>query len=205
MKRATLVRNCIAFVSVLAGTLTLSVNRAGASVIIDIKQVGSNVVATGSGTLNLTDLILDGSIGNSGAMRPSEPGIIEGPPSSSTILWFYLGITGPSSFGSGGGIFASSGSGDTFGLSVNISGALVVPEHYVSGSSLAGTDTYSGQTFSSLGLTPGKYTWTWGTGVNADSLTVDVVPEPCTLTLAGIAAASGLGYFGWRRRKLAVV
>lgn len=31
-----------------------------------------------------------------------------------------------------------------------------------------------------------------------------VVPEPASLTLCGIAAASGLGYFGWRRRKRSV-
>jgi hypothetical protein len=30
-----------------------------------------------------------------------------------------------------------------------------------------------------------------------------ITPEPASLTLLGIAAASGLGYIGWRRRKLA--
>jgi len=208
-KRSTLVRNCIAFASVLAGALALSGSRAEANVIIDITQVGSNVVATGSGTINLTGLTFVGNIFvGSGIIQPSSDAIIEGPPSSTLHYDDYSVISGPLSFGSGGPTFASSGSGDIFG--VLSPGNLAVPLGYTSGSLLSGTDTYSGQTFSSLGLTPGTYKWTWGTGVNADSLTVDiiapssVVPEPCTLTLAGIAAASGLGYFGWRRRKLAV-
>ena len=73
-----------------------------------------------------------------------------------------------------------------------------MPFHYVSGSLLSTTDTYSSATFSILGLTPGNYTWTWGTGADADSLTVQIgpaatgVPEPPTSVLAVIGAMTGL-------------
>ena len=43
---------------------------------------------------------------------------------------------------------------------------LVVPRGYLSDSALSDTATYTGQTFSSLGATPGKYKWTWGKGAN---------------------------------------
>jgi hypothetical protein len=69
----------------------------------------------------------------------------------------------------------------------------------------------SPQYISGLGLTPGTYTWTWGSGATADSLEVNIpsdpsaVPAPSSLTLAGTALFTVLGYFGWRRVKLAVV
>ena len=86
-------------------------------------------------------------------------------------------------------------------------GNLVVPNNYVSGSSLSGTSTYSGQTLAGLGLTPGTHRWTWGSGANADFLEVDIpgapVPEPSSLILA----AMGIGVVGCciaiRRRRTA--
>jgi hypothetical protein len=37
---------------------------------------------------------------------------------------------------------------------------------YVSGGALSVTSTYANPTFSSLGVTPGTYEWTWGDGKN---------------------------------------
>lgn len=56
----------------------------------------------------------------------------------------------------------------------------------------------NGQTPESLG-----YDLVFDSGMQSPNLSA--VPEPASLTLLGIAAASGLGYFGWRRRKLAAI
>jgi hypothetical protein len=78
----------------------------------------------------------------------------------------YTGITGPTNFGGGGSTRASSGSGDI----VSVSGAarlVDVPAFYLSGTALSDSMTFDSATFASLGATPGTYTWTWGSGVNA--------------------------------------
>jgi hypothetical protein len=119
------------------------------------------------------------------------------------------GISGPSAFGTGGPnpidqIPSTSQSGDFTGIDGS-EGILEVPHDYVSGSQLSGTATWANSTFSSLQLTPGTYTWTWGSGTNADSFvinigpTVTTAPEPASLTLLGFGTMSLMGY-GWRRR-----
>jgi hypothetical protein len=114
-------------------------------------------------------------------MNPSFGSINSG---SSGRADFYYGATGPASFGSGGASFASSASGDAFGVTSSIGTAIIVPAGYASGTALSGSVTYVGQTFASLGLTPGTYTYTWGSGPTADSLAVKIgaaaVPEPGT-------------------------
>jgi hypothetical protein len=74
---------------------------------------------------------------------------------------------------------------------------LYLPNGYVSGTNVSDVTTFLGATFASLGVTPGTYTWHWGSGANADSLTLDIVtptaaPEPASLTLLAVGLA-GLG------------
>jgi PEP-CTERM motif len=69
---------------------------------------------------------------------------------------------------------------------------------------LSDTATYDDQSFVTLGLTPGVYLYTFGSGANADTFTVDVaapIPEPASLTLLGTVV--GLGLVARRRRKAA--
>jgi hypothetical protein len=62
------------------------------------------------------------------------------------------------------------------------------------------TATYDNQTFSSLGVTPGTYVWTWGSGPDADSFTLNIgtVAVPAPLIGRGIPflIAAGCVLFG---------
>ena len=57
---------------------------------------------------------------------------------------------------------------------------------------------YDGQTFKSLGVTPGTYKWTWGTGANQNfTLVIETVQEPSTWAMMLIGFA-GLGFMGYQ-------
>jgi hypothetical protein len=188
--------------------------RADAGVVINVEQVGNDTVASGGGTLNLTDLTFVSEAGAIAAIitNPAYIGMGPIPNPLGNSMDAYQGLTGPATFGTATrvGNDASSGSGDLFAFNSAwdappLGPTVFVPIGYTSGTELSATDTYSGQTFASLGLTAGTYTWTWGTGADADSLTVNIgvasVPEPSSLALAGTAALAGLGL--WARRRAA--
>ena len=162
---------------------------------ITLKQVGSNVVVTGSGAINLTGLtFVSGGFVATGSMGPSIAllAVADG-----TGLSQYTGFSGPSSFGPGTTIInASSDSGD----SVSIIGAAVfpgpgifLPAGYVSGAALSGSSTYNSATFASLGVTPGRYTWTWGTGLPNQNFTLQIGPLPGPSVPDGGSTVSLLG------------
>jgi hypothetical protein len=165
----------------------LSAPPAQAAYIVTLAQVGSNVVSTGSGTIDLAGLSFFGSDDTATALMDPGGGAIVTGPASPEAADIYTGSAGPASFGSGSLTLASSGSGDTVAIDVNL---LFVPPGYVSGSPLSDNSTFDNQTFGSLGVTPGVYVWTWGDAAD-DSFTLDIiaaaaVPEPSSLLL-GIA------------------
>jgi hypothetical protein len=155
--------------SATASLLILS-QPAQAGYIVTLQQVGPNVVATGSGPIDLTGLSSFGAASVSGAIAPSVAEIIV----ASGNVDIYFGVSGPSSFGTGGFTFAGSSSGDPVGIDAGINRLLMVPAGYISGAALSDTSTYNSATFASLGVTPGIYEWTWGTGAN-QNFTLDAV------------------------------
>jgi len=139
---------------------------------------------------------------------PSLGSILAGAPGTLTTD-LYAPFSGPTAFGSGGFTQPSSGSGDRVGVRQDspTTDFIVVPQGYVSEAPLEGASTYVGKTFASLGITPGTYVWSWGSGSDLDSLTLKVVtpstpavPEPASLGLLATALA---GLLVKRRRKVA--
>jgi hypothetical protein len=87
-----------------------------AGYIVTLQQAGSNVVATGSGAIDLTGLTLFSQFVSPAQVNPSGGFIITGPASFVTGD-AYVGIFGgPTSFGSGFSTLANSGSGDMVGF-----------------------------------------------------------------------------------------
>src|SRR5438552_1720856 len=129
-----------------------------------LQQVGSNVVANGSGAFNLSGLTGAGNIdGGSSGVRASI-GFIGIHPVGG-LLPSYDGFTGPTSFGSSEHLFlADASNGNSVAIN-GLEGILVVPVGYVSGNPLSNTMTFNNATLDSLGVTPGTYVWTWGTGL----------------------------------------
>jgi hypothetical protein len=154
---------------------------------ITITQSGNNVVVSGSGTLNLSDLTfvgVSGPVGQGGLGASTSTFIISG---NNNYFTKYSGstINVPANFGSGGG-GASSGTGGPVGIIVD--GAppylVVVPTGYTSGQPISGTLTFNNTTISALGLTEGTYNYTWGSGANASGI---------SMAIGGTSGTSGTG------------
>src|SRR5262249_39298145 len=145
-----------------------------------------NVVANGTGSLNLTDLTPGGSIPiTPSILWPVRPEVELGLAAQGQS---YTGFSRPPDIGPGGVTAASSESGTAFEL---VHDVLWLASSYKSGDQFTSGGTWDNTTISGLGLTPGTYEWTWGSAANgtADDIKVVIpsettgVPEPSTLTL----------------------
>src|SRR6266487_5022599 len=150
----TQIRSLLTLVCAAAASLLITGSPAQAGYIVTLEQVGPDVVATGSGAIDLTDLTLQFHGFELSRVFPIKGIIVTGPTRfTSTDIYINL-ATGPRNFGSGGfGRFANSGSGDLVGI-FGIEGEVFVPHGYVSGTALSDSATYNNATFSSLGITP---------------------------------------------------
>jgi len=77
-----------------------------------------------------------------------------------------------------------------------------VPTGYDSGDALSDSLTFNNATFASLGVTPGTYVWTWGTGLPNQNFTLVIggvgVPDGgSTVSLLGCGL---LGLAALRRK-----
>lgn len=89
----------------------------------------------------------------------------------------------------------------TLGLNTSVfvnSSRLSLPPAFSAGTSFTGSLTWAGQSFASLQLTPGSYV---GTLSNAETVTINVVPEPSIYAMALAGLTCG-GFSMWRRKRV---
>jgi hypothetical protein len=190
----------LAIVSAMGFAIGAAATGARAAYIATLAEVGSDVVATGTGSINTAGLTFKPSQSGGDAdtgYSYAKGGILGIGPATWTPVDKYTGITGPAVFGTTGLINAATGSGDMVELA-KVANVIDVPFGYVSGSPLSGMCTFANRTFTTMGVTPGVHTWTWGSGATADSYTlmIGTVPEPASLSALGFAGAALL-----RRRR----
>jgi hypothetical protein len=195
------------FVSIIAACIALVVGTAAdaSPYLITVEQVGPNVVATGSGQIDLDGLtLLFSDVEGTQGIDPSLGFVGVGTTNAPADV-FVFPRNGPASFGSGTLIAGSSFSGVVANIqgTANTESSLTVPFDYVSDSMLTtGTTTFDSTTIALLGATPGTYVWTWGQDAD-QSFTVQIGPTPLPATLP--LFAGGLGFVGYltRRKKRA--
>ncbi len=181
------------FATFLAVAVANMSNTATAAVTVYAYESGGDVIVSGGGRFDLTNLTVDGNGHTGSSLNPSLATFQVGDGFGES----YRVLSGPAEFGPGILLLADSSSGDLFGVLRNgaTEPVLVVPRLYSSGELLQATATYSGQSFHSLALTPGDYVWSWGSGDHADSLTLKIgeqVPEPSTAMLTGMLTLFGV-------------
>jgi hypothetical protein len=164
----------------------LSVRPAQAGYTVTLQQVGPDVVATGSGPLDLRGLTFVGATTRASGINTGFPGgIVTGGTSGPVNVYQGAGLNFfKRGLGSGGGALANSGSGGLVGmlcliddLGRNLGWNLAVPSGYVSGAFLSDSATYRGKTLATLGLVPFTRVWKWGTGAN-QNFTLQILPGP---------------------------
>jgi hypothetical protein len=193
------IRRSVMFTAVTASLFSIQPARAYT---VTLKEVGANVVANGSGAFNLTGLTFEGSTTQIGGLLNASFGIIVmGPPNNEANVDGYTGFSGPSNFGSGGYFFPNTGSGDRVDVCFDC-GHFIVPQGYLTNTTLSNSMTFNNATFASLGVTPGTYVWSWGTGLRNQNFTLIIggvgVPDGgSTVSLLGFGL---LGLAALRRK-----
>jgi len=175
----------------------------------ELKEVGPDVVLTGSGSFNIAGLTpRTGFTNGGGFLGPNFP-LLQVGASGAPMDVYSVAAVGASTFGTFGFVAAGVATGDAIAFASDLNHVfgpndwrLSVPAGYISGTQLSGSATFTGRSFASLGITPGTYTWSWGSSIaTGDSVTlnaVSAVPEPSSVAMA----LAGLGVLGvWARRQ----
>jgi hypothetical protein len=141
---------------------------------VTISQVGPDVVWNGSGSFNLAALTSNGTSNIGGGYNSGAGAWAVGP--NVTVDTYSGTISNPGAFGTSA-VGVTSNAGSTFGILPGGSGRLLyVPSGYVSNTNISGSSTYANTTITGAGLTPGTYTWSWGTGGNTSTLVMTITP-----------------------------
>lgn len=182
---------------------------AEAAYVLNLSEVGGQVVASGSGSIDTSALTFNGLIGGNPYIGGSLSLAIAGAPlTGGSAAAAYIGIQPSTLFASGSAVSTTIGSGAFVGIRAQ-DNTLFVPQGYVSGTTLGVSTAQYNATFAAAGLVQGTYVYTFGTGASADSFTVVVgadvdgaVPEPAAWAM--MVAGFGLVGTSMRRRRATI-
>lgn len=180
-----------------------------ATLTINVRQVGPDVVVTANGNIDLTGLTLTdfGVPGSEGLgianvdINPSL-GLFVGPPGVVVEIFIY-DMTSVPFFGPGSDFTVPDfGTGTVLGLYAPFGGipnpTFSIERDYVSLAPISSSSTYLGVTLATLGFTDGQYSFAFGNNILLVNVS-SAVPLPAALPLFG----AGLAVFGWARRRRA--
>jgi len=182
--------------------LALCTNVSSGALVFSLEESGSDVVLSlaGGGSLNLADLSDSGTTTASPGMNAAL-GIFQVGRRNTSYRSYSGTIAGPTSFGTSSFTSATDSSSAVFWGIYPSNNEIKVTEGYISGNPISAvSNSFSNTTLDDLGVTLGSYVWTWGSGGNADSITLNIVPEPSTWAL-GLAGLAGVGSGMWRRKR----
>ena len=167
---------------------------ARAGLVVNIDQVGNDVVVNFSGSADTRGMIAPTDGVSTLTLRPGNMAFGTSTVNVPTSRFGGISNPSPSPYTGSAILSPSSGSGDRLGILTSIN-LLVLPRGYVSGTQLLGTNTFNNATLQSLSLTTGTHVWSWGSVANgnADTLVMNIgvtaVPEPSSMVLLSIGAA----------------
>ena len=185
--------------ALVAGAVVLAAPfaRAQSSYVIDVTQVGNNVVETASGSIDLTGLNyqLTALYPNYGGFNAYFGYVGVG---YSSAVDVYTGFSGPGAFSFETSGFANASSNTGVTVSVQGNGDdLNIPAGYMSNTVLGlSTSTFDNTTLAGLDLVDGSYVWSWSGGSITLNIEDAAVPEPASFAVLGVAIAA----FGFMRR-----
>jgi hypothetical protein len=178
------------------------VGGAGAAVTVDYSDIAGGLEVTWSGDINTTDLTLWRS--NIDLSSPfsriiTQQFIATTGIGSSMNAWTGMSVPGVP-VATIGEVYEGEIAVGSTPFAYQVSPLIWLPSTYASGSPIYGSSFFVGESIASTGIND-SFQLTWGSGANADSLSVTLnssaAPEPSSVMLLGLGA---LGVVSRRRR-----
>lgn len=192
---------CVAFAALTCSTSAV------AGLVIDVNQVGSDVVATVSGSFaSLPTRVAVAATNNSSFRFTSGWARVYNYPTANQTLSVYNWDAGGAFpiYGTNESSFVAIPDSSTVNTAMQIDGrfspAFRLAETYTLGDDISGQVTWNNEDYSTLLFNPGTYV---GTLENGETITMNInaVPEPGSGALAGLALAGAVLGVARRRRK----
>jgi hypothetical protein len=179
--------------SAIAMAAIMPFSPAQAAVIVNVQEVGADVVVNFSGTIDPTGLGTGAYSGGSNKFVVPKDGMVV---SVYVEGWFYSYAPTFAPHGPGEATYTTTQSGDSFAVSKY---GVIVPYLYQTNTALSGSMTFLGTTLFLLGYTPGVYVTTLPNDTITTNVIASAVPLPAAAPL--LLGALALTGFAARRRK----